>query len=1056
MKRGLYEEPINKSIKAAIELLPDHFETAISNIDDAELPHVLSQVIQREVKKGLQRIKASGKQKVLKQVELTNKILQVISDISNDVDFLESRFEDQAPKQLLAIVDKQKTPTLKAKSWERPATSLSASCLFTGAKSEPSLGSEIAREIESADEIDILMSFIRWSGLRLIYARLDEFTKRGGRLRIITTSYMGATDYKAVEQLSKLSNTTIKVSYDTKRTRLHAKAYIFKRNTGFATAYIGSSNISKAAMEKGLEWNTKLTATDFPSVYEKCVATFETYWNEVEFVEFDHVSKENQKKLKQALQAEKSDHHSETIKFNIKIQPYTYQVEILEELAAERELYNNYSNLLVAATGTGKTMISAFDYKQFCRQEPRAKNRLLFVAHRKEILEQSRVAFRAVLNDWNFGELLVGEYKANEYDHLFVSVQSLNSKNLIQLLTADYYDFIIIDEFHHTAASSYLSLLKHFKPQILLGLTATPERTDGKQQEIIDTYFNGRYSAEIRLPEAIDRRLLVPFNYFGITDSVDYSSLKWARGGYDVNEIEQLYLSANHQRCFSILKSVHEYVTDPREMRAVGFCVSKKHAEYMSEFFNKNGIPSDYLHSGCGEKRDTIQSRLKKREINIIFVVDMYNEGVDLPYLDTILFLRPTESLIVFLQQLGRGLRLDDDKEGLTVLDFVGQAHKNFSYEGRYRALVGASSSSIEQEVIHGFSQLPAGCTINLEKKAKEFILRNISQYFKGGRSRFIERMKTFTVDSGKELTIENFVSFYSLPLATIYKTNTWSELLDKAGFIDGLNATTDPDYKVLSTGLRRSVHINSWKYLNYLLDNWDQFKTIDYDECGEIEQQYLRMFYYSIWQAPLHERGFSDVAASFKQLHKNKNLSKELKEILLYNRSKIRFVERDIKLPYDLALHVHDQYSRDEIISAFMPEILEKKHSYFGVGVIHFKKKKTDIFFVDLNKTEKNYSATTMYNDYAISEKLFHWQSQSTTPVHGKTGQRYLTHVETGHNVLLFVRESKTTNGVTTPYYFLGSVDYKDHHGSKPINITWELHESMPAYIVEKSKRLG
>ena len=197
-------------------------------------------------------------------------------------------------------------------------------------------------------------------------------------------------------------------------------------------------------------------------------------------------------------------------------------------------------------------------------------------------------------------------------------------------------------------------------------------------------------------------------------------------------------------------------------------------------------------------------------------------------------------------------------------------------------------------------------------------------------------------------------------------------------------------------------------------------------------------MFYYSIWQAPLHEHGFVNITDSFKQLHKNELLSKELKEVLLYNRSKIRFVEREAILPYELALEVHDQYSRDEIIAAFMPDILEKKHSYFGVGVIHFKAKKTDIFFVDLNKTEKNYSATTMYHDYAISEKLFHWQSQSTTPVHGKTGQRYLNHKEINHNVLLFVRESKTTNGVTNPYHFLGRVDYKDHNGSKPINITW------------------
>jgi len=442
LKPGLYEQVINKILRKELDSAEDKL-ISTAPIDKAEASRVLAKYIAEVVEKGLSNVLDNGGNVEL-QVSLANKIISTIIGETGESAFSSLSIDERA-ELLLALLDKKNSIYGINEKAEvvRPETSLSESSLFTGAVHEPSMFAELKKEILSSDRIDMLVSFIKWSGVRLIYEELKAFTLRGGQLRIITTSYMGATDVKAIEELVTLPNTQIKVSYDTKRTRLHAKTYVFYRVSGFTTAYVGSSNLSNAAISSGLEWNVKVTKKDLPATIEKIEATFESYWNSNEFEEY---SSDQKGRLAQALNAEKYYGKDSEEDYAFNITPYSYQQEILDKLDAERKVRGYFKNLIVAATGTGKTVISAFDFKRFYKENPGKPNRLLFVAHREEILKQSISCFRGVLKNMNFGDLFVGNNKPESIDHLFVSVQTFNSQKLDEKITADFYDYIIIDD----------------------------------------------------------------------------------------------------------------------------------------------------------------------------------------------------------------------------------------------------------------------------------------------------------------------------------------------------------------------------------------------------------------------------------------------------------------------------------------------------------------------------------------------------------------------------------------------------------------------------------
>ena len=1045
LKQGIYEQVISDKIHEELKNREDELNIEKEEIEKEESKTILAKYIEEVTRKSLSLIKNKD---INKQIDICNNIIEYLSNQVEDEEIKENSIHEDG--EILLNIEEKRNKSKTKNNNIRPLTPISQSYLFTNSNNEPDLIGELKREIQSSDSIDILVSFIRWSGLRLIKEELIEHTKKK-KLRIITTSYMGASEFKAIKFLSELPNTEVKISYDTQRTRLHAKSYMFNRNNGFTTAYIGSSNISKDAMTTGLEWNMKVSEKDSKNIVDKFKATFESYFNDEEFKTF---KEEDEEKLKLELRKAKGyglSCENDDIA-NLDIRPYHYQQEILDTLSVEREVLNHNKNLVVAATGVGKTVISAFDYRNFKIINKGKVNRLLFIAHREDILSQSMKTFRTILRDRNFGGLYTGNYTPDNIDHVFMTIQTFNSKKLDETLDKDFYDFIIVDEFHHASAPSYQKLLEHFEPKILLGLTATPERMDGA--DVLE-YFDGRISSEMRLGEAIDKKLLTPFQYFCISDELDLSKVKWSKGGYDTKELNNLLtidkINAK-KRAELIVNSIYDYVSDIDEVVGVGFCVSIDHANYMANYFNEKGIPSIAISSKCSiDERDKAKHGLINGLYKFAFVVDLYNEGVDIPEINTILFLRPTDSLTVFLQQLGRGLRLCANKECLTVLDYVGQAHKNYNFYEKFSSIAKKKGRALKEELESGFITLPKGCHIHMEKQAKEYILMNINSFI-NNKTNITNKIKSFKAENGKILSLTNFIDFYNISLKEIYKTkNSFYRLCVNAKVKDEFKNT---DESILSGGLLRLINTDSVRLLKFWINTLENFKNNQKIKIfSDSEEKMLLMLYYTLYAKSPKELGINNINEFLQRLYLNDVIYNEILEVLLYNLTHIKVKALSDNLDFDSHLEVNATYTKEQILAAMGKSNIDKQYP-LREGVLYIEEKKTDIFLITLNKVEKHFSPSTMYEDYAINDELFNWQSQSRTSIDSPTGQRYINHRNTGNNILLFVRENKSEDGVTSPYIYLGPADIVQFSGSKPINIVWKLRSKLPASIATKAEK--
>lgn len=1027
---GIYEQLITEGLDARLSPLGAE-RVRREPLDPGDAHEAIARHLHELTRDALRAVGGTDAEAVARQVALANRIAEVIETAPGPgarVAAEGSELHEVLPERLGPAAV---TPLA------RPGIPLSTSALLVNGRGQPRIGHEVNAEMASADRVDLLCAFIKWHGVRVVDDALRSFLGRPGtRLRVITTTYMGATERRALDRLAELG-AEIRVSYETHSTRLHAKAWLFHRETGYSTGYVGSSNLSRTAMLDGLEWNVRLSAVEQEHLIDTIAATFEDYWNDVHFETYDPSNEADRERLDHALAAEaggRAGRDQPLVLSGIDVRPHPFQQEILDALRAEREVHGRHRNLVVMATGTGKTVVAGLDFRGL--HEAGSVRRLLFVAHREEILAQSRATFRQIMRDGSFGEMLVRGQRPESWEHVFASVQSLARMELDRDLPPDHFDMVIVDEFHHAGAetATYARLLNHVTPRVLLGLTATPERADG--QSILG-WFGGRIAVEMRLWEALEQGLLAPFQYFGIHDETDLQSIRWKRGsGYDVGELTNLF-NANDMRVNLVMRSLRDKVADIGRMRAIGFCVSIAHARYMADQFIRRGIPALAITSeSSAQARREALAALRERRVNVLFTVDLLNEGVDIPTIDTVLFLRPTESATVFLQQLGRGLRHADDKPCLTALDFIGHQHTDFRFDLRYRALAGTSRREVADQIAHDFPALPAGCHISLDRVAKEIVLGNVRSALRLNRRELARELRAMG-----DVSLARFLTETGMDVEDMYRSGKggWTGLRREAALESRPAGSFD---RQLAAAIGRMLYVDDTERL----DAWRE--AIARAEPPPVPsdpraRRTLAMLHHRLWgnAAPV-----GDVAAGFARLWAEPARRDELLEVLAILRGRIPRVAPALAVATPTPLHVHARYSRDEALAAFglaNPGSVRE-------GVKWIEAEQADVLFVTLNKTEAHYSPTTMYEDRAITPDLFQWESQNATSAASPTGQRYIEHRRRGSSVHLFIRESKTEDGKlgAPPYLYAGTAAYVSHAGDRPMRINWKLDTPLPADI--------
>ncbi|WNG83722.1 DUF3427 domain-containing protein [Mycobacterium sp. ITM-2016-00316] len=1023
MDVGLYETLLTERLNSALAH-DTGLQAALSAVDDAEQALVLARHLSPLIERQLRAARGADE-----RAQLTRKILAALGDS----DLLSENIYQDDPTKIRRL-DAVTADVVGSVRPPRPATPLSDAALMTNARNEPTLAAELRAELASADQVDLLCAFVKWHGLRLLERELNELRERGVPLRVITTTYIGATDAKALDRLVDEFGAEVRINYDTNMTRLHAKAWLVRRNTGFHTAYVGSSNLSHSALVDGLEWNVRLSAIATPHLLEKFRATFDSYWENRDFEPYQPAADGD--RLRNALEVasgKKARDPFEITLSGLEVTAKPYQAELLEQLDAERVLHDRHRNLIVAATGTGKTAIAALDYRRL-REARGANLKLLFVAHRKEILEQARRMYREVLTDGTFGELLVAGQQPEKWRHVFASIQSLTTERLSSI-EPSHFDIVVVDEFHHAQAASYQRLLDHINPVELLGLTATPERSDGVD---VRSFFDGRTAAELRLWDALEQNLLCPFHYFGIHDNTDLEALQWKRGGYDVAQLNALY-TGNDARTRIVLDQLRDKITDVSDMRALGFCVSVDHARYMAEKFEAAGIPARAVVGldDTADRRGALAA-LRDRDINVLFTVDLFNEGLDIPLVDTVLFLRPTESATVFLQQLGRGLRLAPGKSVLTALDFVGHQRREFRFDQRFQALTGLARKQLERQVEEGFPFLPSGSQIILDAVAKELVLANVRQQVSPKKTALIAEIRSY-----QHHDLSGYLDEYERSLDDILRPGrSWTTLCRDAGKLSDQPGQRESD---LVKRLKAVAHVDDRRRA-------DAYQALlgGVTLGGSVtERRLAEMLFYSLFP----NGGGFDNAADGVSAVQAEQVADEMRQIvdIAFDAARRSTYDLGAFIPTlsDVPLSLHATYSREEILAALGWTAEGRSPATMREGVAWCPAVNADAFLITLKKSDTDYSPTTMYRDFALSHDLFHWESQSTTSAASPTGHRYINHRTTGSHILLFVRETKkSVFGDGAPYVFLGPADYVSHEGERPMAITWRLRQSMPAEV--------
>ncbi len=1020
LAQGLYELLVTQLLEEQLRDPQLQGTPDVDELRNAEAADRIALHVARVVETAIEEVPAEDRS--VEGVKLARLLIELIAKHVGADRLSAMQLAD--PATVLRAIRRQ-LPDGRPRDIPKPLIPLLDTTLLTNAPGEPRVGHQILQEIASADRIDLVMAFIRRTGINPLMDALRRHIDDGKPLRVLTTVFTGSTEAEAIAALLKIGG-QVRVSYDTTSTRLHAKAWLFHRDSGYSTAYVGSSNLTHSAQVSGLEWNVRVSGARNRPVIDKIAAVFESYWQQDDFEEYEQVRfLATRDTRREALSISLSP-------VEIRLEPF--QERLLEQIELSRQS-GHHRNLLASATGTGKTVMAAVDYARLSARLPRS--RLLFVAHREEILAQSRATFSHAMRDGSFGEFWVGGDRPTVFDHVFASIQSLNASG-VEAIDPSHFDVVVVDEFHHAAAASYERLLTRLQPVELLGLTATPERSDGMP---VLHWFGDRIAAEFRLWDAIDQHRLVPFSYFGIADNLDLRVIPWRRGhGYDVEKLTNV-ITATDVWARAVVKQFQERLVSSEGTRALGFCVSVDHAKYMARVFSDSGIPATAVWADTpAQERLRALTDLAAGRVNVVFSVDLFNEGVDVPSVNSVMMLRPTESPLLFLQQLGRGLRKAPNKALCTVLDFVGQHRKEFRYDRRFRALLGGSRSHVARQVSEGFPFLPSGCSMQLDRVATERVLESIKNAIPSRWPEKVNELRSLAIER-KAIGLRDFLAESGLELEDVYTGNhCWSELREASGLPNG---SSGPHEKRLRRAVGRLLHVDDPERLRTWSDWMGRTAPPEVATLSAREQRLMRMLLVQMLDSV---EGKMTLGAGADLLWQHEQVRSEMRELfdLLFDR--IEHVTVPLQEPADVPLAVHARYTRLEILAAAQSDDRVQVRRW-NEGTHYDDTLRADFFAFTLDKTSGQFSPTTRYRDYAINRELIHWESQSTTTAGSPTGRRFQHHASTGNHMLLFGR----LNVDERASVFLGPGTYVSHVGERPMAITWRLRHPLPGDLFQR-----
>ena len=955
----------------------------------------------------------------------------------------------------------------------------------------------LKQELLNCKKFYFIVSFIKYSGIQLLISTLDELEKQGIQGEIITSVYLNITDSKALRKLLSYKNIKVKI-YNNSSESFHTKAYLFEKEK-YHSVVIGSSNISQSALYSAEEWNVKLTDSSFFNIYKKSLNQFEKLWHSNEAIELTQDFIDEYEKYKKSVNVQNTfDYRKTKIEQENEFVPNSMQKRVLQKLK-ETRINGNKKGLVISATGTGKTYLAAMDIKQLFEINFNNKNKLfetnngkskisnikfLFIAHREELLENAMNVFSKILKiDKNeFGRIYGGVKEINK-SMIFASIQSL--RNCYNEFKYNFFDYIIVDEFHHSMSDSYLKTLSYFQSKFLLGLTATPKRMDGKDILSLCDY---NVVDEIGIKEALEEDLIVPFHYFGVNDyMINYDNIPYKNGKYNEKVLlENLLLNT---RTDYIVEKINKFGFDGDKLSAIAFCQNIEHAFFMKEEFTNKGYKSAVITANTSSNdRVKILEKFKNKKIEILCVVDILNEGIDIPTINLLLFLRPTMSSTIFIQQIGRGLRKAKNKDFVTIIDFIGNHKKDyllinyFSSEVDNKDTLFTKKEKIINEIKNQFSNIPKSCYVELDRICQNRIIEKIEKINFSSKNILKEMYLDYKAEIGKfedeflrirdfDTNIELFQelclkmhSFYNAQLqfedSKIFKNENEKNPLNttETQFLEYLEkkiTLVEPftfliiDY--LATGkeyINNSDLLNKYKEFFDIKRNFEKYYLLNriFEELTEDE----------ILEKNLYGYKFSK---KYKNLFLNKKLNEKNNMKSQQKENKLNFINR-LKQLIHLGLNEFkrndlDEFNENILISykeykrVELQILLDSKVPRGSWRAGYANTDKDICLFATIDKTHI-FQENLKYDNSLFADDIIQWISQPKTSHNSSVGQMFIHHKEKGFKVHIFIRKYAFMNGnKTNPFIYLGNAQYYSSQGDKPMKILWKLDKKIPQKLI-------